>query len=63
MCQPEKDHSGISEADARAERDSVLHLIGGDEDGLRARLDAEGLTGWELSLLHELEEWDDQLGA
>lgn len=53
----------LSIAEARAERDAVLHQIGGDSDGLRARLDAEGLTGWELSLLTELEALEDRLSA
>ena len=52
-----------SEAEARAERDAVLHLIGGDADGLRARLDQEGLTCWEWSLLAELEDLEDRLSA
>jgi len=52
-----------SEAEARAERDAVLHLIGGDSDGLRARLDQDGLTCWEWSLLAELEDLEDRLSA
>lgn len=50
-------------AEARAERDAVLHSIGGDADGLRARLDAEGLTGWEWSLLAEYEALEERLSA
>jgi len=52
-----------SEAEARAERDAVLHLIGGDADGLRARLDQDGLTCWEWSLLAELDDLEDRLSA
>lgn len=44
---PEQQHGGMSEEQARAERDAVLHLVGGDIDGLRARCDTEGLTNWE----------------
>lgn len=53
----------FSQAEARAERDAVLHLIGGDADGLRARLDADGLTGWEWSLLSEYEALEERLCA
>lgn len=57
------DPAQMSLEEARAERDAVLHLIGGDAESLRARLDTEGLSGWEMSLLAELEQLEDRLGA
>lgn len=60
---PEQQHGGMSEEQARAERDAVLHLVGGDIDGLRARCDTEGLTNWEWCVLSEYEALEERLSA
>ncbi len=57
------DISQLSLEQARAERDAVLHAIGGDADGLRAELDAQGLTGWQWEMLAELEALEERIGA
>lgn len=53
----------ISLAAARAERDAVLSTIGGDEDALRCRAEAEGLDAWEMAVLHELDVLDARIAA
>ena len=63
MTQHQQHITGMSEAEARAERDAVLHLVGGDVDGLRARLDTDGLTNWEWCVLTEYEALEDRLSA
>ncbi|HLS14691.1 MAG TPA: hypothetical protein VK095_09285 [Beutenbergiaceae bacterium] len=61
-----KRHSQIAgiEADAaEAERAAVLAEIEEEEDTLRARLETDGLTGWEIAVLHELDSLEDRLSA
>lgn len=67
-----KRHSQIAgvEADAaeaervaEAERAAVLAEIEEEEDVLRARLETDGLTGWEIAVLHDLDALEDRLSA
>ena len=63
MSRNPADIEELSAAAAEAERAAVLAEIGEDADDLRSRLDSEGLTGWEMSVLTELDALDDRLSA
>lgn len=63
MSRITRDVEVLSAAAAEAERAAVLAEIDEDADDLRTRLADEGLTGWEMSVLAELDALEDRLSA
>lgn len=66
MTRPTRDIEALSAAAAEAERAAVLAElddIGEDADDLRFRAGRDGLTGWEMAVLTELDALEDRLSA
>lgn len=63
MSRNHRDIEGLSAMAAEAERAAVLAEIGADADDLRSRADTDGLTGWEMTILAELDALEERLSA